>query len=127
MVTVSAMAFHLTYNREISFKYLSIEIDKHNKYFQQHFNKTPFSAMEGDIMAFDKNVDKNLFSETKEFEMTRITVGVFQYNDGEKKLQISRENRSQENEWSFAKLGRMFKDEAEAVIPMMQKALKKMD
>lgn len=77
-------------------------------------------------MAFDKNLDKNLFSETAQFETTRITVGVFSYNDGEKKMQISRENMSQDGEWSFAKLGRMFKDEAEAVMPLMQKALQKM-
>ena len=74
-------------------------------------------------MAFDPNLDKKLFSETKEFEMTRITVAVCQYNEGEKKLQMSRENRSQEGEWRFAKLGRLFKDEAEAIIPLMQKAL----
>lgn len=77
-------------------------------------------------MPFDPNLDKKLFSETKELEMTRITVAVCQYNEGEKKLQISRENRSQEGEWRFAKLGRMFKDEAEAIIPLMQKALESM-
>jgi len=72
---------------------------------------------------FDKNLDKELFLETISFETTRITVGVFSYNDGDKKLQISRENMSQNGEWSFAKLGRMFKDEVEKVIPVMQKAL----
>ena len=77
-------------------------------------------------MAFDKNLDKELFSETASFETTRIKVGVYSYNDGEKKMQISRENMNQEGIWSFAKLGRMFKDEAEAVIPLIQKALKKM-
>ena len=77
-------------------------------------------------MAFDPNLDKQLFSETKEFETTRITVSVQQYNEGEKKLQISRENRSQDGEWSFAKLGRMFKDEAEAVLPLIKKALEHM-
>ena len=77
-------------------------------------------------MAFDKNLDKELFSETVDFETTRIKVGVYSYNDGEKKMQISRENMSQEGVWSFAKLGRMFKDEAEAVVPLIQKALKKM-
>ena len=77
-------------------------------------------------MAFDKNLDKELYSDTKEFETSRIKVGVYSYNDGEKKMQISRENRNQDGEWSFAKLGRMFKDEAEAVIPMMQKALENM-
>ena len=77
-------------------------------------------------MAFDKNLDKEIFSEMINFETTRITVGVFSYNDGEKKLQISRENMSQNGEWSFAKLGRMFKDEAEKVLPAMEKALKEM-
>ena len=77
-------------------------------------------------MAFDKNLDKELFSETAVFETTRIKVGVYSYNDGEKKMQISRENMNQDGEWSFAKLGRMFKYEAEAVIPLMQKALKHM-
>ncbi len=77
-------------------------------------------------MAFDKNLDKELFSETVEMETSRIKVGVYSYNDGEKKLQISRENRNQDGEWAFSKLGRMFKDEVEAVIPIMKKALDKM-
>ena len=75
---------------------------------------------------FNKDLDKEIFSETISFETTRINVGVFSYNDGEKKLQISRENMSQNGEWSFAKLGRMFKDEVEKVIPVMEKALKSM-
>jgi len=34
---------------------------------------------------------------------------------------------NQENaQWTFAKLGRMFKDEVEAIVPMIQKALKHM-
>lgn len=77
-------------------------------------------------MAFDKNLDEKLFSEVAEFETSRLTVGVFSYNGGEKKLQISRENRNQDGEWSFAKAGRMFTDEVEAVLPLMQKALEVM-
>jgi hypothetical protein len=77
-------------------------------------------------MAFDKNLDKQLYSETKEFEVTKITVGVFSYNNGVPKLQISRENRSQDGEWQFAKLGRMTKDEIEAVLPFIGKAIKEM-
>ena len=77
-------------------------------------------------MAFDKNLDKKIYSETIEFETSRITVGVFSYNDGEKKMQISRETRNMDGEFTFAKLGRMFKDEVEAVLPLMQKALKEM-
>ena len=75
---------------------------------------------------FNKDLDKEIFSETIKFETTRIKVGVFSYNDGEKKLQISRENMNQDGEWSFAKLGRVFKDEAEKIIPAMEKALKHM-
>lgn len=77
-------------------------------------------------IVFDKNLDKELFSEIKEFETSKIKVGVYSYNDGEKKLQISRETRNQDGEWKFAKVGRMFKDEVEAVIPIMQKALENM-
>lgn len=77
-------------------------------------------------MPFDKELDKELWAETAEFETSKITVGVYAYNEGEKKLQLKRENRTQENEWQFAKLGRMFKDEVEAVLPLMKKALEHM-
>jgi hypothetical protein len=78
-------------------------------------------------MAFDKNLDKQLFAETIQFETSRITVGVFSYNEGTPKMQISRENLNNNNgEYTFAKLGRMLKEEAEKVIPLMQKALKAM-
>lgn len=76
-------------------------------------------------MPYDPSLDKKVFSETKDFENTRITVGVFSYNDGEKKLQLSRENMVQD-EWRFAKLGRMSKDEIEAVLPSIQSAVEKM-
>ncbi|RMF55058.1 hypothetical protein D6745_03250 [Candidatus Woesearchaeota archaeon] len=78
-------------------------------------------------MAYDKNLDKQLFSETKEFDTTRITVSIMQYNEGDKKIQISREDRTQEGEWRFAKLGRLFKEEAEALVPMLQKAVENLD
>ena len=78
-------------------------------------------------MAFDKNLDKSLFSETIKFETTRITVGVFSYNGGENKLQISREDlNNNSGEYGFSKLGRMTKEEAEAVLPLIGKALKVM-
>jgi len=74
-------------------------------------------------MPYDKTLDVDSFKETKEFEDTRITVGVFSYNEGTKKLQISRENRNQEDEWRFAKLGRVTKEEAQEIIPIMAKAV----
>ncbi len=77
-------------------------------------------------MAFDKSLDKEIFAETASFETSKIKVGVYSYNDGEKKMQLSRENMNQSGEWNFAKLGRMLNDEAAAVIPLMQKALEHM-
>ena len=74
-------------------------------------------------MPYDKSLDVELFKEAKEFDDTRVTVGVFSYNNGGKKLQVSRENRSPDGEWQFVKLGRLTKDEAQEVIDIMQKAL----
>ncbi len=77
-------------------------------------------------MPYDKSLDIESFKEIKEFEETRVTVGVFSYNGGEKKLQLSRENRDQEGGWRFAKLGRVNKEEAEEILPMMKKAVEGM-
>ena len=77
-------------------------------------------------MPYDQSLDVSSFKETKEFEDTRITVGVFSYNSGESKLQVTRENRGQTEEWRFAKLGRMTKGEAKEIIPIMMKAVEGM-
>jgi hypothetical protein len=77
-------------------------------------------------MPYDQSLDVECFKEVKEFEDTRITVGVFSYNEGPKKLQLSRENRGQTGEWRFAKLGRMTKDEVKEVFPIVQKAIENM-
>lgn len=77
-------------------------------------------------MPYDPSLDVSSFKEVKEFEDTRITVGVHSYNNGPKKMQLSRENRNQNEEWRFAKLGRMNKEEAQEVIPLMKKAVESM-
>jgi len=77
-------------------------------------------------MPYDQALDVSSFKESKEFGETRITVGVFAYNEGTKKLQISRENQNQNEEWRFAKLGRMTKEEAQEIIPIMTKAIETM-
>ncbi len=71
---------------------------------------------------FDKSLDKELFSESKDFERTVITVAIFSYNENPPKLQLSRQNKNAEGELNFAKLGRLTKEEVEAVIPLMEKA-----
>ncbi|HBO97574.1 MAG TPA: hypothetical protein DE315_00575 [Candidatus Omnitrophica bacterium] len=77
-------------------------------------------------MPYDQSLDVETFKETKEFEKTRVTVGVFSYNGGAKKLQLTRENLDQNEQWRFAKLGRMTKEEAREIIPIMLRAAEKM-
>lgn len=75
-------------------------------------------------MAFDKSLDNELWSETADFETTKIKVSIMSYNEGPKKVQISRENLvPSTGDYRFSKLGRLTKDESEAVLPMLQKAL----
>ena len=71
---------------------------------------------------FDKSLDKELFSQVIDFDKSRITVSVFAYNKGTPKLQLSRENKSSDGEYTFAKLGRLTKDEVEKILPLMEKA-----
>jgi len=74
-------------------------------------------------MPYDPNLDEKKYDKSVELEGTKITVSVHSYNEGIPKLQISRENKNANDEYSFAKLGRMTKEEAEKVLPMMQEAL----
>ncbi|MFH1359653.1 MAG: hypothetical protein ABIJ41_01275 [Candidatus Omnitrophota bacterium] len=77
-------------------------------------------------MPYDKSLDVETFKEEREMGDTKLTVGVFSYNQGGKKIQISRENRNRDGEWQFVKMGRLNKEEAEAILPLMQKALEQM-
>jgi hypothetical protein len=81
-----------------------------------------------DTMAFDKNLDKELFSKEAVFDTTKIVVSVYSYNEGTPKMQLSRLNLDQESgEFDrFAKLGRLLKEEAQAIMPLMQEALEKL-
>jgi len=71
---------------------------------------------------FDKSLDKELFSEAVEFERSRITVSVFSYNEGTPKLQITRELKSATGDYSWTKLGRLTKEEVDAVLPLIEKS-----
>ncbi len=77
-------------------------------------------------MPYEKSLDAEIFKSSEEFEETRITVGVFSYNGGEKKIQITRENKTPTEEWRFAKLGRMTKSELQAILPLINQAIEKM-
>ena len=77
-------------------------------------------------MPYDKSLDVELFKETKDFDGTRITIGVFSYNGNEKKLQITRENLDANEGWRFTKMGRLSKPEIKEIIPILMKAIENM-
>ena len=77
-------------------------------------------------MPYESSLDEQLFSRSWDGEGTKITVSVYSYNQGAKKLQISRENQSAEGEFRFTKLGRLTKEEAEGILPLIQEALAQM-
>ncbi|MEE8359846.1 MAG: hypothetical protein V3S04_02840 [Candidatus Omnitrophota bacterium] len=78
-------------------------------------------------MPYDSSLDEALFQKTWENDSGRLTVSVYSYNNGAKKLQISRENRTTDGELRFAKMGRLTKEEATAILPFIQEAVKNMD
>jgi len=74
-------------------------------------------------MPYDASLDECVFTQNWEMEDGRLIVSVWSYNKGQKKLQITRENRTSAGELRFTKLGRMTKDEIEAILPLIQEAI----
>ena len=77
-------------------------------------------------MPYDSSLDQRIFGDSWESDSTRINVSVFSYNNGPKKVQITRENKDSTGNFRFTKLGRMSKDELQAVLPLLNEALHKM-
>mgnify|MGYP001126065074 CR=1 FL=1 len=78
-------------------------------------------------MPYDSSLDVFLFSKVLEADVDRLTVSVYSYNNGPKKLQFKREVKNNEGIFRFAKLGRMTKKEIEGVMPFIQEAMSYMD
>ncbi|MDD5069660.1 MAG: hypothetical protein PHV17_02930 [Candidatus Omnitrophica bacterium] len=78
-------------------------------------------------MPYDKNLDECLFTKAWENDANKVSVNIYSYNKGSKKLQISREARDAQGTLKFAKLGRMTKEEVEGILPFIQEAIEKMD
>ena len=74
-------------------------------------------------MPYNASLDEQLFSKSWDSEDGKILVSVYSYNKGVNKLQISREVKDREGNFVFAKLGRLSKDEMEAILPLIQEAL----
>ena len=77
-------------------------------------------------MPYDRNLDESLFAKSYEADMDRVTVSVYSYNQGAKKLQITRENKNDEGNFRFTKLGRMTKSEVEGILPLVTEAINSM-
>jgi hypothetical protein len=77
-------------------------------------------------MPYNADLDKELFAKAWEGDGTRIRVRVFSYNQGTKKIQITRENKDNEDNFRFTKLGRLTKEEAEGILPLVKEAIEQM-
>lgn len=74
-------------------------------------------------MPYDSSLDEQLFSKVWENETGKIAVSIHSYNNGPKKLQISREIKDRNGDFTFAKLGRLSKEELQGIFPFIQEAL----
>jgi hypothetical protein len=77
-------------------------------------------------MPYDTSLDKQVFSKSWENDEGRIVVSVHSYNNGPHKLQIAREFKDREGNYNITRLGRLSKEEIEAVLPLVQEAVKQM-
>ena len=78
-------------------------------------------------MAYNRHLDECLFSKSWENNAERLTVSVYSYNKGVKKLQITRENKDSEGNFRFVRLGRMTKEEITSILPLIQEAIGHME
>lgn len=74
-------------------------------------------------MAYDSSLDEQVFAKSWQGNGTKLTVGVYSYNKGLKKVQISRELIADEGKPGFAKLGRLTKEELQGILPLLQEAV----
>ncbi len=74
-------------------------------------------------MPYNSSLDQKHFSKSFEKESGRITVSLYSYRNGPKKLQLTREMKDKEGNFSYVKLGRLSKDEIEAILPLINEAL----
>ena len=77
-------------------------------------------------MPYDASLDQKVYADAWEGEGTKVNVSVFSYNNGPKKLQITRENKDNNGDFRFTKLGRIAKEELEGILPLIQEAVTKM-
>jgi DNA polymerase III delta prime subunit len=77
-------------------------------------------------MPYNSSLDEQLYCKEWENDTGKVVVSVHSYNNGPKKLQIIREIKGREGNYTFAKLGRISKEELEGIMPLIQEAAKMM-
>jgi predicted transcriptional regulator len=77
-------------------------------------------------MPYDSSLDEELFTKEWENDTGKIVVSVHSYNKGVKKLQIVREIKDRIGNYTFAKLGRLSKEELQGILPLIQEAIEMM-
>jgi hypothetical protein len=77
-------------------------------------------------MPYDSSLDEQKFSKFFDTTNGRIVVSVYSYNNGANKLQLSREIKNAEGNFTFTKLGRISKEELQGIMPIIQEALANM-
>ena len=78
-------------------------------------------------MPYDKELDDCVFAKSWENDDERLTASIYSYNKGIKKLQLTRENKNSQGGYKFVKLGRLAKEEIEALLPLIEEARGHMD
>jgi len=74
-------------------------------------------------MPYNSSLDQKHFSKSFEKEDGRITVSLYSYRNGPKKLQLTREMKDREGNFSYVRLGRLSKEELQAILPLINEAL----
>jgi predicted transcriptional regulator len=77
-------------------------------------------------MPYNSSLDHEVFSKFWEDDTGKVVVSVHSYNNGPRKLQITREVKNREGQITFAKLGRLSKGEIEGILPLIQEAMQQM-
>ena len=78
-------------------------------------------------MPHNKELDECLFAKSWENDQEKLTLSVFSYNKGVKKLQLTREKKNSKGELGYAKLGRLTKEEIDAILPLIKEVRTSMD
>ena len=78
-------------------------------------------------MPYDKELDECVFTKSWENDVERMTASIYSYNKGTKKLQLTKEYKNSQGGYGFGKLGRLTKEEIEALLPLIKEACGHLD